>query len=119
MIKNFKDLNAWKEAHKLVLLIYKLSEKFPKKENFALSNQVTRAAVSITSNIAEGFARNSSKDKIQFYTIARGSLSELESQFVIAKDLGYIEKDELNNLEEKIVTVSKLISGLIKSAPTK
>ncbi len=119
MIRSFKDLHAWREAHELVLLVYKLSKKFPKKESFALTSQVTRAAVSITSNIAEGFVKNSSKEKIHFYTIARGSLSEIESQFEIAKDLGYTNSSDIKLIEEKIIIVSKLISGLIKSAPTK
>lgn len=88
-IKSFTDLNAFKEAHKLALLIYKTTKYFPKEEKFSLIDQMRRAAISITSNIAEGFSRNTIKDKCQFYTLAQGSLSELQSQLLLAKDLGY------------------------------
>lgn len=70
-IQSFTDLEAWKEGHKLVILIYKGTEKFPQKEIFALTSQMRRCAVSITSNIAEGFGRQSYKEKVQFYSIAR------------------------------------------------
>lgn len=75
-IKSFTDLNAHKEAHKLVLLIYEITKGFPKEERFCLIDQIRRAAVSIVSNIAEGFSRNTTKDKCQFYSLALGSLSE-------------------------------------------
>jgi len=119
MINHFTDLNCWKEAHNLVLLVYKLTSEFPEPEKFALTNQLRRAVVSITSNIAEGFARNSDKDKIHFYSMARGSLFEIESQLYIARDLHYIESSDFGVIQEKITLVSKLISGVIKSAPSK
>lgn len=75
-IKSFTDLNVWKEGHKLVLQVYKLTKEFPKEELFGLTNQIRRAAVSITSNIAEGFSRHSYKEKLQFYSTALGSLTE-------------------------------------------
>lgn len=114
-IKTFMDLNAWKEGHKLVLYIYKITEKFPKHEQFGLINQMRRSTISITSNIAEGFSRNTSKDKIQFYCIAQGSLTELQNQLVIAKDIKYISKGQFQESYAQSITVHKIINGLIKS----
>jgi four helix bundle protein len=79
-IKDFKDLNTWREAHKLVLMIYGATKTFPREEIFSLTSQVRRAAISITSNIAEGFGRQGYKEKIQFYYFAQGSLIELKNQ---------------------------------------
>ena len=114
MIKSFTDLNAWKEAHTLVLGIYQETKLFPKEELFGLTSQMRRSAVSITSNVAEGFARKSSKEKAQFYFISLASLSELQSQMLIARDIGYMNKEKMNKLAEKSNHVSKLIRGLIK-----
>lgn len=113
-IKSFTDLVAWKEGHKLVISIYNITKHFPKEELFGLNNQIRRAAVSITSNIAEGFSRQSNKEKIQFYSTARGSLTELQNQLLIAKDIKYISANSFNKTAELTVVVSKLINGLIK-----
>ena len=113
-IKSFTDLDAWKEGHKLVLLIYLTTKNFPKEELFGLTSQIRRAAVSITSNITEGFSRKSSKEKIQFYLVARGSLMEIQSQLLIARDLKYLNKENFNKIAEQSVKVSRLINGLIK-----
>jgi len=118
-ILSFKDLIAWQEAHKLVLDVYRILKVFPRDEQFALTNQLQRSAVSITSNIAEGFSRKTAKDKVRFYGIARGSLSEVESQIITACDLGYIRnKEEWCSIvrNHQVVKVDKLITGLIKSA---
>jgi len=117
-IKSFTDLNAWKEAHKLVLLIYQITRNFPKEELFGLVNQIRRAAVSITSNIAEGFSRSSYKEKAQFYAVALGSLTEVQNQLLIARDLGYITKDKFIEIANMTVTVNKLLNGLIKKSKT-
>lgn len=114
-IQNFTDLIAWKEGHELVLFIYKITDKFPQKEIYGLTSQIRRAAVSITSNIAEGFSRNSYKEKIQFYYLALGSLTELQNQFIIAKDINYINNAVFDKLSKLSIIVSKLINGLIKS----
>lgn len=114
-IKNFTDLNTWKEAHKLVLLIYKITKDFPKTETFALADQILRAVVSITSNIAEGFGRQGIKEKIQFYYMAQASLAEVQNQLIIAKDVNYISNIEFGKIWEQSVLVYKLISGLIRS----
>lgn len=117
-IKSFTDLNAWKEAHLLVLEIYKITGNFPKEEQFGLTNQIRRAVVSITSNIAEGFSRNSYKEKSQFYSMALGSLTEVQNQLLIAKDLKYIISEEFLKLADKTITISKLLNGLIKKSKT-
>lgn len=85
-VKNFTDLNTWKEAHKFVLGVYELTKKFTEDEKYGLISQLRRAAVSITSNIAEGFARYYFKDKIRFYYMARCSVSGVQNLLIIAKD---------------------------------
>jgi four helix bundle protein len=110
-IKNHKDLEVWKKSMDLVSNIYKITESFPNKELYGLTNQIRRAAVSIPSNIAEGAARNSKKEFIQFLYIALGSLSELETQIIIANRLEYL--NNLDNLLEDLKFVQKLINGLI------
>ena len=116
-IRNFSDLIAWQKAHQLALMIDKVSENFPTREQFGLSNQMRRASVSIGPNIAEGFGRGTAKDKTQFYLVALGSLYELQSQFYIARDLGYIGNDGL--IKELSEETGRLISGLIKSTPSR
>ena len=114
-IKSFTDLNAWKEGHKLVLLVYAIIKLFPQEERFGLVSQLGRAVVSITSNIAEGFSRYSPKDKMRFYYMALGSLTEVQNQILIAKDLKYTSKDDFDKIANQTVVVSKLLNGLIKS----
>lgn len=118
-ITSFTDLYAWKEGHKLVLKIYETTEHFPQKEIFGLTSQMRRAAVSITSNIAEGFSRNTNKDKCQLYMIAQGSLTELQNQLLIARDIGYIKEEDFRGIAEQTVTVNKLINGLKRIRDTK
>ena len=115
-IRSFTDLNAWKEGHKLVLIIYDITKSFPKEEVFGLVSQMRRCAVSITSNIAEGFSRQSYKEKAQFYSIAQGSVTELQNQLLIARDIGLITKEKFQQLAIHSITVHKIINGLIKSS---
>lgn len=115
-IRSFADLRAWQEGHKLALLTYQSTRGFPKEEVFVLVNQVRRAAVSVTSNVAEGFSRHTAKEKLSFYAIALGSLTELESQYMLAKDLGYITKNQMELFFEQSQLTQKLIMGLRKSA---
>ena len=110
---NYKDLDLYKAAKDLVLSVYALLRKFPKEEQFALSDQLRRAVISIPSNIAEGSGRNSQKDQAHFYNIAYGSLMEVFSQLDIACDLGYISQEEFNQLELLINEEAKMLSGLI------
>lgn len=118
MIKSFTDLNVWREGHKLVLIIYKLTLGFPKSESYALVDQMRRCVVSVTSNIAEGFSRSGKKEKIQFYYMSLGSLTELQNQLLIAKDLGYTDQKQFSEIAEQTVTVQKLLNGLIRSIKT-
>ncbi|PIR95079.1 four helix bundle protein [Candidatus Falkowbacteria bacterium CG10_big_fil_rev_8_21_14_0_10_37_6] len=112
-IKYFIDLKAWHKNHELVLEIYKINKQFPKEELYGLSSQIRRAVVSITSNIAEGFGRYYFKEKIRFYTIARGSATEVQNQLIIAKDLCYITKEEFNKIKVISFEGYKLICGII------
>ena len=115
-IKKFTDLDGWKESHKLVLAVYKETGHFPKPEIFGLVSQMRRSAVSITSNIAEGFSRKSYKEKVQFYSISLGSVTELQSQLYIARDVGYIEGNMFEDINKQSVKVHKIVNGLIKGA---
>jgi four helix bundle protein len=112
-IKTFTDLKAWQESHKLLLLIYRETKKFPKEEMFCLTSQMRRAALSVTSNIAEGFGRQGIKEKIQFYYVAQGSLTELKNQILAAKDIGYIDKEILNELALQANASHQLLQGLM------
>lgn len=109
-------LEAWKRARELVLSVYKLTQMFPKEETFGLTAQMRRAAVSIPSNIAEGAARSGAREFAHFLNIARGSLSELETQLLIATDLDYIKNND--PVFELVDVVSRLITGLHKSIRT-
>ena len=111
----FEKLNAWQEARKLVVNVYQLLEKFPKTENYALSDQLRRAVLSVPSNIAEGTGRLAIKEQIHFLEIAYASLMELYCQLLIAVDLGYMTPEELQLVKRKVFTTSKLISGLHSS----
>ncbi|MEA1936685.1 MAG: four helix bundle protein [Patescibacteria group bacterium] len=115
-IKSFTDLNAWKEGHKLVLIIYDVTKQFPKEEIFGLTSQIRRCAVSITSNIAKGFSRLSYKEKTRFYSISLWSTTELQNQLLIAKDVSYITEKQFQNIAKQSIKVHKIINGLIKSS---
>ncbi len=114
-IKNFTDLEAWQKSHFVVLEIYNITKTFPQHELFSLTNQMRRAAISVTSNIAEGFSRYSKNDKIYFYTIATGSLTELQNQIIVSKDLKYISTQQYAVLYEATTAAHKLINALISS----
>lgn len=113
MIKAFTDLTTWKNSHILVLDIYTITRSFPKDELYSLTNQMRRCSVSITSNIAEGFSRRSYKEKLHFYSIASGSLSELKNQLIIARDIQYISDADFNIIAEKANSSHRLLNGLI------
>jgi four helix bundle protein len=112
-IKEFTDLISWQEAHKSVLFVYKICKNFPKNEIFGLTSQMQRSAISITSNIAEGFGRQSLKEKIQFYYLAQGSLTELKNQLLIAKDVDYINSEIFDTISQQLNIAHKLLQGLI------
>ncbi|MGA3046060.1 MAG: four helix bundle protein [Terracidiphilus sp.] len=119
MGQSFKDLLVWQRAIELTTETYKLTAAFPKEERFGLTNQMRRAAVSIASNIAEGFGRATRGEYIQFLGHARGSCSELETQLVIAGNLRFGSSPNLETSEALRHNVSRLLSGLMKSLRTK
>jgi len=107
-----KELDVWKAGIDLVLDIYEVTRDFPKEEIYGLTSQLRRAAASIPSNIAEGAARRSDKEFVQFLYIALGSLSEVETQVIIADKLRYL--DDSSELFEKLVSIKKMLIALIK-----
>ncbi|MBX4187225.1 MAG: four helix bundle protein [Candidatus Doudnabacteria bacterium] len=115
-IRSFKNLDAWKEGHKLVQVIYEITKSFPENEQFGLISQMQRCAVSITSNIAEGFSRQSYQEKVRFYSMSQGSLTELQNQTIIAKDIGYVSEEKFALLDAQELKVHKILSGLIKKS---
>ncbi len=117
----YRNLVAYIKAREVVRNVYRLVKQFPKEEQFALSSQMRRAAVSITSNIAEGMTRYSNKDKVHFLEISYGSLMEIMSQLEVAEDQNYISHNEFLNMEALIADVARLLSGLQRSFtdPTK
>lgn len=118
-ITKFTDLVAWQEGHKLVLMIYKITKNFPDWERYALANQLIRAVVSYTSNIAEGFAKRSSKEKGKFFNTAQTSLIEVQNQILIVKDVGHISEAKFMEIANQTVICHKLIIGLIKATRLK
>ena len=111
----YRKLIAYQKAKEVVKITYKLLKKFPDEERFALCNQLRRAAISVTSNIAEGVNRFSLKDKSHFIEMAYGSLMEVSSQFEIAEELGYISADDRQNMDQLIEEDARLLSGLLNS----
>lgn len=118
-IRNFTGLSVWKYSHELYVEIYAETKKFPQKELFGLTNQIRRASLSVTSNIAEGFGRRSNLERIQFYSISKGSLFEVQNQLYAARDIGLLDSTICANLIEKSVTAQKLLIGLIGSTAKK
>lgn len=114
-ITSFTDLTSWQEAHRLALLIYKATENFPQSEVYGLSSQLKRAASSVTSNIAEGFGRKTKNDREHFFIMAGGSLYEVKSQLLLAKDLKYLTKLDFEKIAEQTNLAHKLLNGLLKS----
>lgn len=107
-----RDLDAWKKSIDLVVKIYKTTENFPKEEIYGITSQIRRAAVSISSNIAEGAGRNSDKEFMHFLSISIGSLAEVDTQLIICRELKLITKEIYEELEIDIVNVRKLTLGL-------
>ena len=114
-IRSFTDITAWKKAHELSLLVYRITNHFPRSERYSLVDQIRRASVSVTSNIAEGFAMPSKKKKVYFYFLASGSLTEVKSQLLLARDLGFLEKDDFREIALVANNAHKLLNALIKS----
>lgn len=116
---SFEGLEVYQAARVLVRDVYRLQQKFPKTEIYALGDQIRRSASSVTSNIAEGSGRNSFKEKTHFIEIAYGSLMEAFSQLQIAQDLGYLTEQDIDTIRPSFVSVAKMLSGLKKSFDSK
>jgi four helix bundle protein len=114
-IKSYKDLIVWQKSILLVKSIYILTDSFPNSENFILSQQIKRSAISIPSNIAEGWGRNSSGNYIHFLKIATGSLCELETQLIIAVELNFTSTPKIEHLIGLIEEISKMLKSLINT----
>lgn len=107
-----EDLEVWKKSINLVTDIYKITENFPQSELYGLTNQMRRCAISIPSNIAEGCARFSDKDTVKFISVSMGSVAELQTQLLIAKNLSYIE--DYDNIKDELENIKKMLTGLSK-----
>jgi len=114
-IKSFRDLLVWQKGHELVIGIYKITKNFPDEERYNLVSQMRRAAVSIISNLVEGFRRRGVKDSLNFYNRADSSLEELKYQVLLSRDLIYISKEDFTNLNNKCEEVSRMLYSWIKS----
>lgn len=119
MIQSYRDLVAWQKAMEMVTMIYRVTHKFPKEELFGLVSQLRRAAVSIPSNIAEGQSRSSRGEFQLFLGHARGSLSELETQILIARNLDYLGETDTNSLLEQAAEVGRILNGLLAALKSK
>jgi len=109
-----KKLELWKESIELVVLVYEITKKFPKEEEYGLKSQLRKAAVSVPSNISEGLTRRTIADKLHFLNIADGSLSEIDTQLEISLRLRYLSMDDFELVMKKVTLVEKLLSGLIR-----
>lgn len=118
-VKTYKDLIAWQKSIVLVTEIYSLTRTFPADEKFGLTSQLNRAAVSVPSNIAEGWGRETSKNFLQFLRNSRGSIMEIQTQLIIAKNLKFVDEHNYQKLADKSEEVGKILQGLIKSINAK
>jgi len=114
-MKTYRDLIVWQKAMALVTEIYKVTKSFPRREDYGLTSQIRRCAVSIPSNIAEGYGRHSRNEYVRFLQIALGSLYELQTQLEIAANLGYLKEDDFNRLYEMTREIERMLSSLIRS----
>jgi len=114
-IESYRDLEVWQRAMVLVTDIYGITQAFPRDETYGLTSQLRRAAVSVPANIAEGWGRNMTKEFIQFLRTARGSLLELETHLLIARNLGFLEAPSVDELLQTTQTINKMLNGLVRS----
>ena len=114
-INDFYDLNVWKLAHKQSIDIYKATTSFPKTETYSLVDQIRRAATSVSANIAEGYGRHHSKDRLRFLFLSRGSNKEVQNFLLVSKDLGYLKQNVFGSLWSLSKDVEKLINGYAKA----
>jgi four helix bundle protein len=119
MLKNYKELKVWQKAYQLCITIYKITKDFPKDERYGLTSQIRRSAVSVPSNIAEGYGRKTTPEYIRSLFIAYGSHCELETQILLSKDLGYIKTEDFEALQKDVGEVERMLKALIKSLQNK
>ena len=112
-IVSFTDLLVWQKSHALVVALYEVTKTFPSEEVYGLTSQMRRAAISVTSNISEGFGRHTDKERTHFYYLSHGSLVELKNQLLIARDVGYLSEETFADLAEQANVVHALLRGLI------
>ncbi|HLB61025.1 MAG TPA: four helix bundle protein [Patescibacteria group bacterium] len=112
-MKSYKELIVWQKSFQLVILVYKLTSKFPREEIYGLTSQVRRASVAIPSNIAEGFARKYRKEYIQFLSVAYGSGAELETQLLLSKELKYMSEEEYSKIILLLGEVMKMLNKML------
>jgi four helix bundle protein len=115
MLKNYKELKVWQKAYQLCLEVYRITKAFPKEEVYGLTSQIRRAAVSVPSNIAEGYGRKTRGEYVQALYVAYGSNCELETQILLSGDLGFIEAKFFTQLQERVEEVERMLKRLIKS----
>lgn len=118
-IQSYKDLDAWKLSIRMTRFVYRASEKFPADERFGLTSQIRRASVSVASNIAEGWGRGSTSDYARFLRMARGSLYEVETQCVIARELGFMSEEIYEATDEVVSECGRVLGGLLRSIEKK
>lgn len=118
-MNSFRELIVWQKSMNLVTNIYLVTSSFPKSEQFGLTSQIKRSAISIPSNIAEGFGRNSKNEFVRFLQISMGSLFELQTQLEISSNLGYLAKNKFNELHDNSIEIEKMLKALIKSIKNK
>jgi len=119
MLKNYKELKVWQRAYKLCFEIYQITKSFPIEEKYGLTSQIRRSAVSVPSNIAEGYGRKTTGEYIQALYIAYGSLCELETQILLAGDLNYVRAEKREIFQNEIGDIERMLKGLIKSLENK
>jgi four helix bundle protein len=119
MLRSYRDLKVWQKSYNLCLDIYKLTKGFPREERYNLTSQIRRAAVSVPSNIAEGYGRKTTPEYIRSLYIAYGSNCELETQISLAGDLSYINSEQSKKMQEAIGEVERMLKALIKSLENK
>ena len=115
MLKSFKDLLVWQKSYALALKVYEVTSDFPAREAYGLTNQMRRAAVSVPSNIAEGYSRGHTTEYIRFAGVAYGSLAELQTQLMLARDLGYVKQDVCDTVSSDYEDLERMLAALIRS----
>ncbi len=119
MLKNYKELNVWQKSYELCLKIYTITAILPNEQRYGLTSQIRRSAGSIPSNIAQGYGRKTTLDYIRMLYISYGSVCELQTQILLAGDLGFIEKGELGTVKIDIAEIERMLKALIKSLENK